>query len=226
MRRFVVILLVCLTFVCQTKAQQLQPEYRAYLDSICPRPLLALKTNLLYDAALAPNIEIEVPLGRQSQWSVMAEYWQPWYVWHHNTRAYQIQTLGFELRYWTYRNSQRHYYAPFEGGFWGIYCQTGKYDLEWSSKGYQGEFVSAGLTVGYDWRISHDWRLEASASLGPLWGPQRYYKGEFDDTHLIWHEDRNLFYIGPTKLKVSIVWMMPNFLKRRQQTGRKEEVRP
>lgn len=36
------------------------------------KTILAVKNNLLYDIALAPNIEIEVPIGRQ--WSLNAEY--------------------------------------------------------------------------------------------------------------------------------------------------------
>jgi len=35
------------------------------------RTVLALKNNLLYDLALAPNIEVEIPLNRR--WSVNAE---------------------------------------------------------------------------------------------------------------------------------------------------------
>ena len=43
-----------------------------------------------------------------------------------------------------------------------------------------------------------------------LWGPQRHYHGEFNDTHLIWKYNHNLFYVGPTKLKLSLVWLIFN----------------
>lgn len=36
--------------------------------------LFALKTNALFDAVLGFNGEIEVPIGRDSRWSVMAEF--------------------------------------------------------------------------------------------------------------------------------------------------------
>ena len=39
--------------------------------------VLALKNNLLYDLALAPNIEIEIPVGKR--WSVNMEYKSPWW---------------------------------------------------------------------------------------------------------------------------------------------------
>lgn len=31
----------------------------------------------------------------------------------------------------------------------------------------------------------------------------------FDDTHLIWRRNDRIFYVGPTKLKVALVWMPP-----------------
>lgn len=183
-------------------------------------PLVALKTNLLFDAALAPNGELELPLGNKSRWSLMAEYWMPWYVWHRNSRAYEIQTLGFELRYWSPRCKPCR--PVLTGSFWGAYIQTGKYDLEWNSKGYQGEFTSAGITVGHSWALARHWNFEASASLGALWGPQRYYKGQFNDTHLIWQHDDHLFYVGPTKLKLSLVYLVTNYFHKKQR----KEARP
>ena len=42
------------------------------------RPLFALKTNLLFDVAMMPNIEIEVPIGKR--WSINGEYMFPWWL--------------------------------------------------------------------------------------------------------------------------------------------------
>ncbi|MCR5160035.1 MAG: DUF3575 domain-containing protein [Prevotella sp.] len=41
------------------------------------RALLTVKTNLLFDALLCPNVEVEMPLGRDRRWSVMGEVWFP-----------------------------------------------------------------------------------------------------------------------------------------------------
>lgn len=167
------------------------------------RPLLALKTNLLFDLAAAPNAEVEVPFGPGRHWSVMAEVWCPWYVWHHNSRAYELLTVGIEARRW---------FGPCEpvltGHFVGAYFAGGKYDFEWDSKGYQGEFLSTGLTYGYSWALASCLNLEASISAGVLWGPYRRYHGEFDDTHLIWKYTNRMRYLGPTKLKLSLVWLL------------------
>ena len=60
------------------------------------RPLFAIKTNLLYDALLTPNFEIEKDLG--SRLSLMAETAFPWYTWHNNLRSYEVFEAGGELR--------------------------------------------------------------------------------------------------------------------------------
>lgn len=173
----------------------------------------AVKTNLLWDALLAPNVEVEVPIGRQRRWTVMGEWWNPWYTWHHNSRAYQVQLFGAELRRWNHIPDQCH--ELMTGAFWGLYAAWAKYDLEWNSRGNQGEVYSLGVTAGWATRIAKRLHLELSASIGGFYSPLRHYHGMFDDTHLIWQHNDNIFYVGPTKLKVSLVWMLPRLGKKK-----------
>ena len=178
----------------------------------CWRPFLALKTNLLFDAALTPNVEIEIPIG-WTRWSVMAEWWTPWYRWHgpnkHN-RCYEMLVVGAEGRYWL---SRRSHDCPrlLRGHFLGLYMAGGKYDIQpglKKNRGWQGEFLSPGITYGYSAYLGRHWRMEFSASVGYVWGPQRYYHGMFNDSHLIWQHNRHLNYVGPTKLKVSLAYLI------------------
>ena len=182
-------------------------------------PWFALKTNLLFDLALAVNVELEVPFGRDKLYSAMVEWWTPWYVWHHNSRAYEFQTLGFELRRW-FRQCDTGL-PPLSGTFVGAYYANGKYDLEWNSIGNQGEFQSVGATVGYSWVLNKHFNLEASFSAGAFWGPRRHYHGMFNDTHLIWQYTGRTFYFGPTKAKISLAWLIgpSNDKKARRQKG-------
>lgn len=186
---------------------QAQDETTAQADSTvqAPRPVLALKTNLLGDLALGVNVEAEIPLDSLHRWSLMGEYWTPWYVWHHNSRAYELQVVSLELRHWFTERSKSD---AFCGWFAGAYFGAGKYDFEWNSSGDQGEFLSGGFSGGYCWRLSRCFRLEASAALGILWGPRSHYSGHFNDTHLLWEYDKHDLYLGPTKLKLSLVWII------------------
>lgn len=195
------------------------------------KPWMALKTNMLFDLLLTPNVEIEVPIGKR--WSIMVEDWFPWYL--HNkgrnavigryikpgrymkTDAYELWTIGAELRYWLPRPCLLTRPA-LTGTFIGIYYANGKYDLEYRSKGDQGEFNSVGLTYGCAWPLNRHLNFEASISAGALWGPRRHYTGQYGDTHLIWQYTGRTFYAGPTKLKLSLVWLIPS-LKRQQKGG-------
>jgi len=170
------------------------------------RPILAIKTNLLFDLATVANVEVEVPFGYEQKYSAMLEYWTPWYVWEHNGRAFELQMLGVELRRW-FRTCRKGL-PPLTGTFLGLYYANGKYDLEWNSKGDQGEFNSVGLTLGYSWVLNRHLNLEASISAGAVWGPRRHYTGEYDNTHLIWRYTGSTFYAGPTKAKISLVWLV------------------
>jgi len=197
--------------------------YELQRDTVPPRPWMALKTNLLFDALLTPNIEIEIPLGHENRWSIMVEDWFPWFLYRKNAvgqartepriidkiykNAYQVWTVGAELRYW-YRPRSNKFRQTLTGTFVGLYGAGGKYDWEWDSTGDQGEFFSAGLTWGKAWRLGKHWNLECSGSVGAVWGPRRHYNGEYDDIHLVWKYNSNIFYAGPTKLKVSIAWLI------------------
>lgn len=193
------------------------------------RPWLAVKTNLIGDVVLTPNVELEMQLGQTSRWSIMVEDWFPWFLnkkrdlqgirigkasMMETKYSYEVWTVGGELRYWM-RPRCRTSRPWLTGTFLGAYFAAGKYDWEWDSNGDQGEFMSAGLSFGRSWPLARHWNMELSVSAGALWGPRRHYHGEFDDTHLIWKYTKNLFYAGPTKLKLSLVWLVPSFRKQK-----------
>lgn len=183
-----------------------EPVTEPFVDTEGPW-WIAVKTNLLFDAALAPNIEVERWFGKNKRFSLMAEVWFPWYVWRHNSNAYEVLNIGLEARYWL-THSKKHYNRPITGWFIGAYAAGGKYDIEWKSKGDQGEYTSLGLSVGYTWRIGRNLNFEASVAAGWVAGPYRHYEGRFDDTHLIWQRNGHLSYFGPTKAKFSLVWLL------------------
>lgn len=178
------------------------------------KPLLALKTNMLYDLALSPNIEVELPFGRNKRWSVMAEYLNPWWRLDKLNYAYEIQEAGVELRRWLTPRCDGG--RPWlSGSFLGLYVASAKYDLEYNGVGDQGEIWSVGATWGYSWPIGRHWNLEFSLSAGYVKGERRHYNAEFESSHLIYKYTKNINYFGPTKLKFSLVWILPSKQKKR-----------
>ena len=167
--------------------------------------MFALKTNLLYDAVTALNAELEVPIGKR--FSVMVEDVFPWWKAGPNGNKYCLQmwTMSIEPRWWFYRKGmsdrlQGHFIAP--------YAMSGKYDLQWDTNiCYRGYGWSAGLTYGYSMPLCKWLNMEFSMSIGYLNASYQHYQPSPDYEHLFKDPDNagRLTYIGPTKLKVSLV---------------------
>lgn len=176
-------------------------------DSIARKPLFALKTNLLYDAATALNAEIEIPIGKR--WSIAAEYIFPWWLWKKKQIALESLSGNLEGRYWFGNREKRDVMT---GWFAGVYGGGGYYDLEWKKKGYQGEFYSVGLTGGFTHKISRNLRMEYSLGLGYIGTKYRKYQACYSCEDGDWNLQRissgNNDWIGPTRLKISLVWML------------------
>jgi len=179
--------------------------------------MLAVKSNLLFDAVTALNVEVEVPIG--NHWSVMMEDVFPWWE-KDNKYCFQLLEMGVEGRYW-FRNNKYHS-QKLKGHFTGAYVMSGKYDFQWDTDlCTQGEFWSAGLTYGYSRRISRLFNLELSASFGYLsTAYRRYYPSDGYD--VLYADDRKgrVGYWGPTKLKVSLVMPIYSY-KNKKKGGRR-----
>ena len=177
------------------------------LTTMARKPLFAIKTNLLYDLGAAVNAGIEIPMGQR--WSLATEWVFPWWLWEKKQHALEVLNGNLELRYWWGERTGR---SQMTGWFTGLYAGGGYYDVEWKTKGYQGEFVSAGITGGFAHSISKNWRMEYSLGLGYMGSKYREYTakkcGEDDQWHLILKNRGNFHWVGPTQLKVSLVWMI------------------
>ena len=168
------------------------------------RPLFAVKTNLLFDAALMPNIEVEVPIGKR--WSLNGEYMFPWWLINDDRYCLQVLMGGLEVRYRPGRRSGRDVLT---GHFLGLYAGGGKYDLQWDKNGYQGEFfIAAGVSYGYAHSIARNLRLEYNIGIGILRTDYRHYHSRDNHRTLLWQENGEYTWLGPTKLKISLVWLI------------------
>ena len=70
------------------------------------KTVLAVKNNLLYDLALAPNLEVEIPVGKR--WSLNAEYKCPWWLNSKHDFCYQHLSGGVERRCWLGNRQKRN----------------------------------------------------------------------------------------------------------------------
>lgn len=170
-------------------------------EKIRPR-CFALKTNILYAAILMPSLEMEWRVGRY--WSVNLEGEMAWWKKRQRHKCYQVAIVSPEARLWFRGKSmQRGLYA-------GAFVGAGLYDWENGKRGYRGEGVMAGITFGYMWPFSQTFSIEAG--IGGGWLSTRYKEYVPYEDHHIYLRSRNTNYIGPLKLKCTLVWRLGNIM--------------
>ncbi|MBP3455836.1 MAG: DUF3575 domain-containing protein [Alistipes sp.] len=175
------------------------------------RTILALKTNLLYDAATWLNFAVEVPIARR--FSILYEHHCPWWVTDSNKFCLEFLSFGGEFRWWfspRFREASADLVKrdALVGHFVGLYGWGGKFDLQAKRTGcYQGEFFSVGVTYGYSMPICKRLNLEFSISAGYARIPHRHYIPTDDWSLLV--RDRSKSgtwnYFGPTKVEIALV---------------------
>lgn len=179
------------------------------------RPLFAVKTNLLFDALTATNVEIEVPLGKR--WSIAGEYIFPWWTNDNgtaNSQRNRLQLLNGTLmgKYWLGNREER---PVMTGWYAGAYLSGGVYDIEKNGKGYQSDYCySGGLSFGYAHTINKkgNLRLEYSLNVGYMESQYQKYVAQYSTSANEWRavrQERAINkWIGPTNAKISLVWVI------------------
>lgn len=172
---------------------------------------MSLKTNMLYDAMLTPNIGAEFYLGRGF---TMAANWM--YAWWNNdcaTWRWRVYGGDIAIRKWLGSEAKR---KPLTGHHVGLYAQALTYDILWGDKGTMaGEpggtiFDRATLTVGaeygYSLPIAQRLNLDFTLGAGYMWG--KYYEYIPADNCYVWQATKKRRWIGPTKVEVALVWLI------------------
>ncbi len=170
---------------------------------------VAVKTNLLYDAALTPNIGVELGIGRKStlQGYYSLNLWNN--TPHRNKQFKHWQALG-EYRWWPC--------SKMNGHFVGVHVMGGEFNMKrvhfklpfynWPAdlkeKRYEGWNVGAGFTYGYQWMLSRHWNLEASIGVG--YQRFEYKKFPCEDCGTM-EEKGHKNYFGPDKAVIAIMYV-------------------
>lgn len=160
------------------------------------RDRFALKTNLLFDAALLPNLEIEWLVN--DTWSVAIDGGVAWWKNTSKNKFYQLAYVTPEVRY---HIAPR---APWHGMYVGVFGGGGLYDLENGKTGYRGEGYMGGASFGYMWPIGKHLSLEAGIGVGYLHTEFKEYRPL--GGHYVYQRTKSVNYVGPLKLKFSIAW--------------------
>ncbi len=170
-------------------------------------PLFALKTNLLYDALLTPNIALELPID--GYWSVVGRWMFAWWEDSKHQRCYENLSGEVEARYWFQHHTPEH---PMDGWFVGAYINAGYYDVERRARGAQGNMWGMGASGGFTHPLKNPaLRMEYSAGLGFINTNYNKYNEVEDcqgDEQLLRYKRGHYRWWGVTKVEVSLVWML------------------
>lgn len=163
---------------------------------------MAVKTNLLYDAALVPNVGLEVYLG--GGWSVGGDWMYAW--WSKDAKHRYWRVYGGELEVRKYFGSKAAE-KPLQGHHVGVYAQGLTYDFETGGKGYLSDF-SYGVGVEYGYSLPVAKRLNIDFGIGIGYSGGKYKVYEPEDGCYVYKETKRRRWFGPTKAEISLVWLL------------------
>ena len=169
--------------------------------------LMGVKTNLLYDAALIPNLGVELYLGRR--WTVTLDGFWTWISSDKRHRYWQGYGgyVGIR-RYLSKPSTLNSQPSTLTGHHLGIYGLGMTYDVEWGGRGYQAARFGfgGGIEYGYSAKLCRRLNLDFSIGLGFQDGEYKEYLPM--DDHYVWQSTHKRHWWGPTKAEVSLVWIL------------------
>ena len=156
------------TFTAQQVALAQSP-----LGEAAKQPRIALRTNLLYDATLSPNLGVDVRvdslrtvglLAGINAWDIDKEKNKKWRHALFSIRARKYRDSLFHKGYYEADVIYSHYNVGNTKIPFGLYSAV-------KDRRLQGDLIALGGKYGYSWILSRTWRIEAEAgvAVGYAW---------------------------------------------------------
>lgn len=183
-------------------AQQAPTVESTQAPSEVRRSWLSLRTNALADLALVPNLGIEAFIGEHWSWELSG--YGAWWSQPKANFFWRLKGLESEVKYWLGERKQGG-----KGHHIGLYTQLFDYDFQMGGKGVLGDrtHFGVGVAYGYAWSLAKQWTLEGSIGIGYLHGTFKQY-GKQTNGCFPWVATKQLDFVGPTKLSLSIVYRL------------------
>ena len=141
-------------------------------DSV-PQGRIALRTNLLYDSTLSPNLGVEVRVD--SAWTVgLLAGINAWDVDKAKNRKWRHMLFSLRARKYCKNLFEKGYY---EGDLIYSHFNVGNVKFPFGlyksvrDRRLQGDLIALGGKYGHSWILARDWRIEAEAgvAVGYAW---------------------------------------------------------
>lgn len=163
---------------------------------------IALSSNLLSWATLAPNLGIEVYIGKK--FSIAADGSYGMWNYPHTHGSLQTWSAGGEARYWLQTRQ-----CGFRRTYIGLSIRGGEYDRYDTRNGQRGEAFLAGFTIGYRFTLRGNWFFDTGLGLGCIHTryDRYFWNKRFEAYEFNGERTRNVF--GLTHLCASLVYRFP-----------------
>ena len=166
-------------------------------------PTWNIKTNLLADLTLSPNLGFEFRTGGHTSLEIVGQ-WNPFQFRGGETKWKHIGVQP-EFRYWFKESFRSHFiglqatYAFYNvGGLW-----NGPFTEFMHNNRFQGDLYGVGISWGHRWNFSRHWGLEVTAAVGYLYKDQERYECQSCGKNL---GDASHGYFGPTEIGVNLIF--------------------
>ena len=192
---------------------QVHPESESQSPPVAS--YFALKSNLLYDALLVPNLSLEASIG--SGWTLAAGGMFAWWSKDAKHRYWRIYGGDLEIRKYFGTLSKS---KPLQGHHLGIYGDFLTYDFEFGAKGYQSKATyAAGIKYGYSHPIANRLNLDFALGIGYLHSNYKTYVPR--DGCYVYQETKKQKWLGPTQAEISLVWLLGKGNTNKKKGGKK-----
>lgn len=175
-------------------------------------------TNMLYDAALTPNIGVGLCVTERI--SILADWMYARWSNRDKRQYWRIYGGDIEARY---RIGRQKASSPLAGHHVGVYGSMACYDFQ-TGRSHSGVLsdkwnYAAGVSYTYSMPIATRLNIDFSLGVGYLWGT--YKKQRLIDDCDVWLSTRKMGWFGPTRAGVSLVWLIGKEVTNKKKGGGK-----
>lgn len=179
---------------------------------------LFVTTNMLYDVALTPNIGVGINVTDRV--TLLADWMYARWSNRDKRRYWRIYGGDIEVRYRIGRHLKG---SPLGGHHVGAYGSMACYDFQ-AGRSHSGVLsdkwnYAAGLSYTYSLPVSARLNVDFNLGVGYLWGTYKKHT-PIDDCD-VWLSTHKFGWFGPTRVGVTLVWLVGNAVTNSRKGGGK-----
>ncbi len=192
--------MVCLARKCYKMKKILVILFVSMFAVGAKAQMIAVETDLMWDALQTPNIGFELVTGERTTAGIhVYGNKNPW--------GKEMKVIGVQPEF-------RYFFSgrPMHREFVGIGAIGSVYDITWGGKVYDGIALGGGITFGYVFNLSSRLNLDCHAGFGLIaYKRKEYFEGDsFDQDYSINGVQRTNasgYYLLPTRIGVSLTYI-------------------